>query len=208
VPQSTIDALAASLTAGTRFGATLETAEIAALRDLTTEALLVELKTPRTFKESVDVFRIGRTEVDASPDGIDFTGPMFETLHRSGLFTRETVLDTSSTAYQQGLDAVTDNTQTAMGFIWLKTPSNTRRDQIAAGADWLRVNLAATGLGLAMQPLSQALQEYAEMQALYTQIHKQLAPEGDTLQMFARIGYGPEVGPSPRWPVDAKVVNA
>lgn len=208
VPQSAMDAMASSTGAGTTFGGTIDPEDITELRALSTEALMIEIETPRTFKESVDVFRIGRREVDANPDGIDFTGPLFETMSRFGLFTRASTLDTSSAAYQQGITAVTDNTETAMGHIWLTTPGNARREQIAAGADWLRVNLAATGLGLAMQPLSQALQEYPEMAALYKRIHERLAPDGGTLQMFARIGYGPEVDPSPRWPVDAKVVNA
>ncbi|MEM1100776.1 MAG: twin-arginine translocation pathway signal protein, partial [Pseudomonadota bacterium] len=48
---------------------------IADLRALTEEALDIEIMTPRTFKESVDVFRVGARAADASPDGIDLTGP-------------------------------------------------------------------------------------------------------------------------------------
>jgi hypothetical protein len=110
-------------------------------------------------------------------------------------------------AYREGLNAVLANTDTAMGHIWLVSTANTRADQIATGADWLRMNLAVTAEGLGMQPLSQALQEYPEMAGPYAEIHKRLAPEGGIVQMLSRIGYGPEVGPSPRWPVEAKVVN-
>jgi len=208
VPNSAIGVMQASASAGSTFGSTLDDGDIELFRAFTTEALLVEIETPRTFKESVDVFRIGRDEVNANPDGIDFTGPLFETLSRFGMFTRQAALDTSSAAYTQGITAVTDNTETAMGYIWLKTAGNTRQEQIMAGADWIRVNLAATGIGLAMQPLSQALQEYPEMAAHYTELHDRLAPEGSTLQMFARIGYGPQTAQSPRWPIDAKVVHA
>jgi hypothetical protein len=63
------------------------------------------------------------------------------------------------------------------------------------------VNLAATAAGIAFQPLSQALQEYPEMAPLYRDLHARLAPAGGTVQMLARIGYGPEVAPSPRWPL-------
>jgi hypothetical protein len=94
-----------------------------------------------------------------------------------------------------------------MGHVWLVTGTNSRRDQIAAGADWLRVNLAATSLGLGTQPLSQALQEYPEMSVLRMNVHSRLAPEGGTVQMLARIGYGPDVPPSPRWPLEAKIVR-
>ncbi len=71
-----------------------------------------------------------------------------------------------------------------------------------------RLNLAATGQGVGMQPLSQALQEYPEMGDLYRDIHERLAPGGGTVQMFGRIGYGPDVPQSPRWPVESKIVNA
>ena len=92
-----------------------------------------------------------------------------------------------------------------MGHLWMVTPGNTRRDQIAAGAEWLRLNLACTREGLGFQPLSQAIQEYPEMAALYAETHARLAPEGGTVQMLARIGYGPEVAVSPRWPLEAKL---
>ena len=199
--------LAANAISGTRFGGSVDAADIAQYRALSHEALRIEIETPRTYQESVDLFRIGHREIDANPDGIDFSGPLFESLGLFGLFTRASAVDKESSAYKAGLDAVYANTDTAMGHIWLITSTNTRRDQIAAGADWVRVNLAATGIGLAMQPLSQALQEYPEMATLYADIHKRLAPEAGTVQMFARIGYGPKTGPSPRWPLETKFVR-
>lgn len=206
LPADVLQALAVATHA--RFGGTVDLTEVAKWRAFTREALRIEIETPHTYRESVDLFRIGRAEVDASPDGIDFTGPLFEVMGATGLFTRDVVLDTGSQAYKAGLDAVYANTDTAMGHVWLVTAGNTRADQIATGADWLRVNLAATGVGVAFQPLSQALQEYPEMAALYADLHGRLAPAGGTVQMLARIGYGPSVGPSPRWPLEAKIVHA
>ena len=206
LPDGTLDKLAVATTA--RFGGTIDPGEVTDWRAFTHKALQIEIETPHTYKESVDLFRIGRAEVDANPDGIDFTGPLFEVLGATGLMTRESVLDTSSQAYQAGLDAVFANTDTAMGHVWLVTDGNTRPDQIATGADWLRVNLAATAAGVAFQPLSQALQEYPEMAGLYSDLHAKLAPNGGTVQMLARIGYGPAVDPSPRWPLDAKILDA
>jgi hypothetical protein len=202
-----LEVLAASAVSGSRFGGSIQPEDIGRFRALTREALRIEIETPRTYQESVDVFRIGHREVDANPDGIDFTGPLFETLRLFGLFSRQVALDTSSSAYKAGIDAVFANADTAMGHVWLVTSTNTRRDQINAGADWLRVNLAATGNGLGTQPLSQALQEYPEMAGLYSEVHDRLAPKGGTVQMLARIGYGPLVSPSPRWPLEAKIVE-
>jgi hypothetical protein len=206
LPADTLQTLAVATS--TRFGGTIDASEVADWRAFTREALRIEIETPHTFKESVDLFRIGRAEVDANPDGIDFTGPLFEVLGATGLMTREASLDTTSQAYKAGLAAVYANADTAMGHVWLVTEGNSRPDQIATGADWLRVNLAATGAGVAFQPLSQALQEYPEMAKLYTDLHRRLAPAGGTVQMLARIGFGPAVAPSPRWPLEAKILNA
>ena len=188
-------------------GGSVDPDSITYWRDMTVAALEIETDTPHTFKESVDLFRIGASEINANPDGIDFSGPLFQTLGTFGLMTREATLNTQSTVFAQGLAAVLENAATAMGHVWLVTDSNARGDQIAAGADWLRINLAATSLGIGFQPLSQALQEYPEMQALYAQTHDVLAPGGGTVQMLARIGYGPDVPPSPRWGLEAKLLG-
>lgn len=199
--------LARTLGHGVQFGGSVDAQDVAELRDLTHTALQIEVETPHTYQESVDLFRIGYREVNDNPDGIDFSGPLFETLHLTGLFTRESVVDTSSTAYKSGLDAVFANTDTAMGHIWLVTETNTRHDQIIAGQNWVRVNLATTALDLGLQPLSQILQEYPEMDTPYQTIHNRLAPNGGTVQMLGRIGYGPRVAPSPRWPLEAKIAQ-
>ena len=207
VSQDALDAIIASARNGGVAGGSVAEADISYWRALTERALTIELETPHTYRESVDLFRIGKREIEANPDGIDFSGPLFETMAMTGLFTREAALDRNSTAYKGGIDAVLANTRTAMGHVWLVTPTNTRVDQIRTGADWLRMNLAATAAGLGFQPLSQALQEYPEMEALYRETHQRLAPDGGTVQMLSRIGYGPDVAPSPRWPIDSKLVQ-
>lgn len=193
---------------GARFGGTVDRSKVLEWRTLTREALRIEVVTPHTYRESVDLFRIGRREVDANPDGIDFSGPMFESMHLTGMFTREMAGDPTSFAFKAGMDAVYANADTAMGHVWLVTTDNSRETQIAVGADWLRVNLAATALGLGFQPLSQALQEFPEMAGPFRQVHERLAPEGGTVQMLSRIGYGPVVGRSPRWLLETRIINA
>lgn len=208
VPPDLLAPLAAAARNGTRFGGTVDATEVSDLRALTREALRIEVETPHTFQESVDLFRIGHHEVDANPDGIDFTGPLFETLRLTGQFSRDSAADPTSFAFRAGLDAVYANADTAMGHVWLVTQDNRRETQLATGADWLRVNLAATAQGLGFQPLSQALQEFPEMAEPFRKVHDRLAPEGGTVQMLSRIGYGPTVGTSPRWPLESRIVNA
>ncbi len=203
------DALASLRQAAThtRAESTHDTAFVADLRKLTAEAFMIEFDTPRTLKESVDLFRIGKAEIEANPDGIDFSGPMFELLYATGQFSREATLDPTSSAFAQGKAAMLENATTAMAYIWQITPNNTRADQIRAGQDWVRINLAATAAGLATQPMSQALQEYPEMSALYRQVHARLAPGGGTVQMLGRLGYAETVPASPRWPLKAKLIE-
>lgn len=206
VPDAALATLAAAATQ-TMVGSTNDPDRVQLMRDISTEAFIIEFRTPRTLKESVDLFRIGAREVDANPDGLDFSGPTFEMLRLAGLFTREGALDPDGFATASAIDMITRNMQTGMAHLWQVTATNTRIDQIRAGQDWVRLNLAATALGLGVQPLSQALQEFPEMAPLYDRVHKMLAPNGGTVQMWTRLGYGPSVGPSPRWPLEAKIVR-
>lgn len=201
-------ALAAVIAAArvTQTDGTTDPARVSDLRQLSHDALVIEVETDRTYRESVELFRIGKTEVEANPDGIDFSGLLFQAMHLTGVMTREAAMDRTSVTYAEGFKAVLANCDTAMAHVWMVTPGNDRITQIAAGGDWVRMNLAATGLGLGVQPLSQALQEYPEMGAPHAGIHGRLAPQGGTVQMFARLGYGPSVAPSPRWPVGAKMM--
>jgi hypothetical protein len=208
VQQSAMDAMIAAGRHGTRIAGSNDMKQVQELRRLTSEALQIEIDTPHTYKESVDLFRIGKAEVEANPDGIHFTGALFESLALVGQFDRQLALDRNSTIFRQGKAAVLANAQTAMAHVWMVTDGNSRQDQIAAGRDWLRVNLAATAEGVGFQPLSQALQEYPEMAKLYSQVHERFAPSGGTVQMLSRLGYGPAVPPSPRWPLEAKLMEA
>ena len=76
VPQTDLSALVGAGAAGHDGSPTTgrETGRVEALRDLTARAFRIEFATPRTYKESVDLFRIGHREVDADPDGIDLIG--------------------------------------------------------------------------------------------------------------------------------------
>lgn len=208
VASDALDRIAMSAQNGSRVGTNNEPLRVEQMRKFTHDALAVEIETPRTYKESVDLFRIGKKEVEANPDGIDFSGPFFELAHSAGFMSREGALDTSSAEYAEGLKTVFANTDTAMAYLWQVTNGNTREDQINAGRDWVRLNLAVTAEGLAIQPLSQALQEYPEMETYYKQVHKDLAPEGGTIQMLGRLGYAARVAQSPRWPLEAKIMGA
>jgi DNA-binding MarR family transcriptional regulator len=61
----------------------------AALRAPILAAFLTETETPSARLESVAVMRLGRAEIEASPDGIALGGPFLEGLMAAGLLTRD-----------------------------------------------------------------------------------------------------------------------
>jgi len=185
-----------------------DASEVQQLVSLTKESWVVESNTPRTHKESVDLFRMGRAEIEANPDGIDLGGPFLESLMVVGAFTREQALDPASNAFKQAHDMYMEMLSATPAYAVITSTANTRSDQIDAGRRWLRLNLATTGLGLALHPVSQCLQEYPEMAEHYQTAHRLLAEPGETVQMLGRVGYGPKTPPSPRWPLETRIVNA
>jgi hypothetical protein len=175
------------------------------LRDLTREALRDEILDPKAYQESVELMRIGRAEIEANPDGISLGGAFLETLSLVGVLNRKELADPNSSAFQFGLDMADDQALSSMGFVWINTKGNSRREQISAGRNYLRVTLRVTGLSLSMQPMSQALQEYTAMQPHYQKVHSMLAKNpGERVQMLARLGYADTTAPSPRWALSTR----
>ncbi|MBL0373171.1 nitroreductase family protein [Rhizobium sp. KVB221] len=200
-----IAAAAISSTTGLAF----ERAEVERLRQLAWHAMLTETTTYEAAKESVDLLRIGRAEIEANPDGISLAGPLLEGLSMTGLLDRYEMLDTKSSVFEQQLAALKIPFDTAMAFLWVTTKGNSRADQIRAGRDYIRINLAATAAGVGMQPFSQALQEFPEMKPHYAAMREALSiGDGETLQMFVRLGYGEPPRPSPRWPYETRIRKA
>ncbi|AFP32708.1 Acg family FMN-binding oxidoreductase [Marinobacter sp. BSs20148] len=175
------------------------------LRDLTREALRDELLDPKAYQESIELMRIGRAEIEANPDGISLGGAFLETLSFVGVLNRKELADPNSSAFQFGLDMADDQALSSMGFVWINTMGNSRHEQISAGRNYLRIALRVTGLGLSMQPMSQALQEYTAMQPHYQKVHSMLAKNpGERVQMLARLGYADMTAPSPRWALSTR----
>lgn len=186
-----------------------DAAKVAKLRAIAWRAMETELRTPAPAGESIDLTRIGRAEIEANPDGISLAGPLLEGLSVAGLLSREAMADPTSSGFQSMLSAQKPQFDTAIAFFWIVTEANDRRSQLEAGRSYLRANLAATGLGISMQPFSQALQEYPEMASSFAELESELAPaEGARVQMFARLGYAASPQPSPRWPLSTRIVKA
>lgn len=181
--------------------------KVEAIKKITWDAHVIEAMTPHTWKESVDLMRLGVREVDADPDGISLTGGLLELLSFTGVLSRESSLDTQSAGFEEGMKIFNTLFHATPAYAYLTSKGNMPKDQIDVGRQWARLNLKTTQLGLSLHPVSQALQEYPEMAAQYRNIHDLLAKSGETVQMLGRLGYGPETPQSPRWPLEEKLKN-
>jgi len=203
VPIESFRALAAVAGPGMRFGGTAEPSRVAAIRDLAWRAWQIEATTPAAHLESVNLMRVGREAVAAQPDGISIYGPGLDQAVAAGQITRDAMLP-GRPGYAMMVERYRPMLEATPAYVWLATSGDTRTEALAAGRDWLRVNLAATGLGLSLHPVSQALQEFPEMAAPYAEAQTLLG-EGGKAQMLGRLGYGPATPPTPRWPVESRL---
>lgn len=180
-----------------------------AQREIAKQAWRIELSTPRTLLESYKVLRVGPTEIAQHRDGLSLNDPMVRLFTAVGLFDRTRASAPDSQAIQGQIKRFNTAIDSTPAFFWMVSADNERVTQLLAGRAYVRAQLAATAHGLAMHPLQQALQEYPEQQEMRTQIHQVLGAQqpGQTIQMWARLGHGPTVGPAPRRGVQAHLLH-
>ena len=72
----------------------------------------------------------------------------------------------------------------------------------------MRLNLKRTSLGLALRPVSQALQEYDEVKPFRERVHREFANDGRKVQMPGLLGYRALPAHTPRWPLETRLIYA
>jgi len=210
VPEADCERLLAS--AGLRAarpGRTTDPARLRELGDLLVRAFEIETSTPRTHAETGRWFRFGDDEIARTGDGLSLAGNGTSGLRRwvAETFVLSRKSWPSERTRKAAVDAFRDQVRSARALVWLTTPRNTPHDWLDAGRDYARLNLAATASGLAIHPMSQALQEYPEMQQVRAALHAALgAGPGETVQMLARLGHSAYRYASPRRPVTSMVI--
>jgi len=178
-------------------------------RAIARDAWRVELVTPRTMLESLKVLRVGPREIAQHRDGLSLTSPLVVGMTCLGLFDRSRAPGPDDMAVTQQVQDFNAKIEATPAFFAMVTEANDRATQVQAGRAYARAQLAATAHGLAMHPLQQALQEYPEQAPHYAAIHALLGAGGGrgTVQMWARLGYAPPVGPAPRRGVQAHLLG-
>jgi hypothetical protein len=189
---------------------TSEEASMQQHRAIAMDAWRIEMQTPHTLLESYKVLRVGPQEIAQHRDGISLNTPMVRGLVALNLFDRSKPSEPDSFAIKGQISEFNDKMSTTPACVWLSTSDNSRRTQMLCGRAYVRLQLAATALGLRMHPLSQALQEYPEQTNNYKAIHELLVGKDSTatVQMWTRLGYAPVGSPSPRRGLQAHFTSA
>jgi hypothetical protein len=182
---------------------TVNETQLPPLRQLCWQSAQVELRTPHTMMESIKLIRVGPEEILTHRDGISINSAFVRMVSALGMFDRSSPPAEGSTGYKNAMARFEGHSRTAMGFVWMSTPGNSRSQQIQTGRAYVRLQLQATELGLGVHPMSQALQEFPEMRLHYAAAHRlllnkpaPLAAGDETVQMFCRLGYTPDAVPA------------
>jgi hypothetical protein len=199
---------ASAVSAGLIGGFVSDTQQREVIKTITRDAYEIEITTPRTYLESARLFRIGASEIETHRDGISITGMMPLILSKMGMFNRFEVPVKGNSNHKRTMERWLPF-ETGSGYLWMASNGNSRQQQVDIGRAYVLAHLRATALGIDMHPLSQAVQEFAEVKTLNLALHKSLGLEvqKQTLQMLVRVGYAnaPAEG-TPRRSLDSAMV--
>jgi hypothetical protein len=203
IPAGDLAALQAAVGPGLRAGAMTGGAALGDMKRLTREAFEREVDTPAANQESIDLMRIGDKQIAEHRDGLFLRGPAIEAMHALGILTPESMAKPGTIAFKQMRDFARPLCEATTAFVWMVSPDNSRTTQIASGRAYARMALEATARNIAIQPMSQALQEYPEMAPFFARMDAAVGVKpGERLQMLVRAGYAKDLPPAPRRGLD------
>lgn len=155
------------------------------------QSAVIEADTARVMEESSAIFRANESQKNQyrfgySVEGQGTTGFMKTVLQ--GLLTVFPSLNAGEAASQNFISATKTSVDNTPAYVMIVSAGNSRAEQVQSGMLYSKLVLTGHTLGLAMQPLSQVLEEYPEMKVPYTEFKQAYAPQGGTVQMLFRVG--------------------
>lgn len=160
--------------------------------DAVLDATASSLDQPERYQETVGTLRWSKEETDRKRDGVPLShlglSPWSEWYER--ILRSRTDIDGGGLK-ERLLDMARRQATTAPTFGVITTPESGRTAELVAGAALLRAHLAATSLGLALQPLN------APLEGRMT-LPDGLLPGGEVPHVLFRIGYADDIPPTPR----------
>ena len=177
--------------------------------DIAARAMAIEVNDFAVFDETLRWFRFSDREIIDKGDGLDL-----DTAGLSGLPLSLARIFTRPGNWHQGynrgpyLKAFVDSVRTTRALLTITTSTNSMRDWIAAGRSYVRAELSANELGLRFQPISQALQEYPQMDEVRTELERLMGLVAPAkLQMLVRVGRTKQPALSPRRELSSIVMS-
>ncbi len=161
------------------------------LREIAMKGIEIEAGTERVMKETEIIFRPNEYVKNNYGYGFSVEGQGSSGLMKhlmQGLVTIFPSMNQGKASADLFVKAGQTSVDHTPAFLLIKSRDNSRINQIKSGMLYSRLILKAHNLGLVMQPLSQPLEEYPEMENVYDKIHREYAQNGDTIQMLVRIG--------------------
>ncbi len=155
------------------------------------QSATIEAGVTRVMDESNAIFRANEYQKNKyrygySVEGQGTSGFMKNILQ--GLVTLFPSMNTGKAASQNFISYTKTSVEHTPAYAMVITTGNSRLEQVESGMLYSKLVLTGHTLGLAMQPLSQVLEEYPEMETPYSEFNKAYAPDGGTIQMLFRVG--------------------
>jgi len=203
VPDDVRAALAAAAGDGVTTRFVDDPAARARLTAICADAMAAEVLARPRDEETAKWFRFSDDEMDQKRDGFGLAqagrSGLGKWLLETFIVSRASAGDPRGSFAQAAVDLARDQAVSAPCFGALLSPNSTRRTQVTVGRAYARLALAAAASGLSVHPMSQALEEYADVAPVKARIERELGvPSGSTAQMFFRLGYGPATPHAPR----------
>lgn len=179
--------------------------QLAKASDLVVRAMTIEVNDYEIYDETRFWFRFSKREMKRHQDGLSvntagltgFAAGTANMFLSAGNWHKEKNRKRYLATFRETIEST-------RGFLTMVTPTNTMLDWLHAGRVYVRAQLAASALGLRFHPVSQALQEYPQMDALRGELDALLGVEPPAkVQMFVRVGRTQTPGLSPRRSLDA-----
>jgi len=161
------------------------------LKKIAWEAANIEAGVARIGKETQELFRHNEYQKNKYRYGFSLEGQGISGINMAfieallTLFPSMNNQKTSNESFLKSTRVALDNTPT---FITMISKDNSRGTQVRVGMLYSHLQLICQSEGFYLQPMSQALEEYPEIKAVYDKIHAEYAGKGEAIQMLARVG--------------------
>ena len=169
-----------------------EQAELSKIGRYALKSAETEAGVSRVMEESGAIFRANEYRKNQYRYGFSVEGQGASGLRMhilQGMLTVFPSLNSGEAAARNVISYARASVQSTPAYAMIVTRNNSRATQVESGMLYSRLVLTGHTLGLVMQPLSQVLEEYPEMNGPYTEFKQTYAPSGGTVQMLFRMGY-------------------